>query len=162
MTEQELRDLIENHEDDRVEFTISTSNTDKFCKAVCAFANDMPRHKQSGHLIIGVDNNGKFAGLSITDEILRNLTGVRDDGNIQPLEIQSPGGLYGEASVENFPRQTSYRNPIIAEAMKALGYVNRFGRGVIRAQESLLRNGSPAAEFEFTSSFVLAIIRRRA
>ena len=47
------------------------------------------------------------------------------------------------ASPENFPRQTDYRNPVIAEAMATLGYVNAFGRGVIRAQEALRRNGYP-------------------
>ena len=50
------------------------------------------------------------------------------------IEIQNPGGLYGEASPENFPRCTDYRNPVLAEALKVLGYVNRFGRGVIDAQ----------------------------
>ncbi len=78
------------------------------------------------------------------------------------LEIQSPGGLYGEASPANFPRQTSYRNPVIAEALKNLGYVNRYGRGVIRAQEALQNNGSPPAEFHFDTGYVLAVIRRRA
>jgi ATP-dependent DNA helicase RecG len=78
------------------------------------------------------------------------------------LEIQSPGGLYGEASVTNFPRQTSYRNPVIAEAMKTLGYVNRYGRGVLRAQDALTRNGSPPAEFTFDPGFVLSTIRMRA
>ena len=28
------------------------------------------------------------------------------------IEIQNPGGLYGMASPENFPRQTDYRNPV--------------------------------------------------
>lgn len=78
------------------------------------------------------------------------------------LEIQSPGGLYGEASPENFPRQTSYRNPVVAEALKALGYVNRYGRGVLRAQEALEKNGSPPADFRFDAGFVLAIIQGRA
>ena len=77
------------------------------------------------------------------------------------IEIQSPGGLYGMASPENFPRQTDYRNPVIAEAMATLGYVNAFGRGVIRAQEALRRNGNPAAEFAFEPSHVLATIRRK-
>lgn len=393
MTEQELQDLVAHHEADRVEFTVSTNDTDKFSEAVCAFANDLPNRGEPGHLIIGVDNQGRFAGLQVSDELLRNLGGLRDDGNIQPLpsltvekivasegevavvtvqpsslppvryrgrvcirigprrgyateqeerilierrvaqartfdalpclgstiadlavplflidyrqqaiaaevieenrrpieqqlaslrffdlkngcathagillfgpdvrrwmpggyiqflriagtslagevvndreldgdlltvlreldahvdaqlaqfpvqesslrertvasfpriavrelvmnavmhrdyastsplritwfedrlEIQSPGGLYGEASRENFPRQTSYRNPVVAEALKALGYVNRYGRGVLRAQEALANNGSPPAEFQFDSGYVLAIIRRRA
>ena len=77
------------------------------------------------------------------------------------IEIQNPGGLYGMASPENFPRQTDYRNPVIAEAMATLGYVNAFGRGVIRAQEALRKNGNPAAEFAFEPSHVLATIRRK-
>jgi len=372
--------------------TISTSNTAKFSEAVCAFANDLPGHGRSGYLLVGVDDSGRIAGLQITDEILRNLGGLRSDGNVQPLpdlsvekvatsdgevavvtvqpsilppvryrgricvrigprrdyaseqeerrlierriahartfdaqpalgstvddlalslflidyraqaiapeviaenhrpveqqlaslrffdqskgcptnagivlfgldvrrwlpgayvqflrvdgdtlgadvinereiygdlltvlreldalvdaqlaqfpvatsslrertvesypraavrellmnailhrdyastaplritwlcdrlEIQSPGGLYGEASPQNFPTQTSYRNPVIAEALKALGYVNRYGRGVIRAQEALAANDSPPAEFQFDAGYVLATIRRR-
>ena len=393
MTEQELRELLANHEADRVEFTTATKDTDKFSEAVCAFANDLPNHGTPGYLIIGVDNAGHFAGIPVTDELLRNLGGLRDDGNIQPLpmlsveklpttqgevaivtvqpaqlppvrykgricirngprrgyateheerilierrvsqsrtfdaqpclgsalddlstplilidyqqravaaeiiaenkrsvdqqlaslrffdlkngcpthagillfgldvrrwlpgayiqflrvegdtlaapvindrelygdlltvlreldalvdaqlmhfpvadsslhersvesyprvavrellmnavmhrdyastaplrvtwledrlEIQSPGGLYGEASPANFPRQTSYRNPVVAEALKALGYVNRYGRGVLRAQDALANNGSPPAEFQFDAGYVLATIRRRA
>lgn len=75
------------------------------------------------------------------------------------LEIQNPGGLYGEASPENFPYQNTYRNPVVAEAMKTLGFVNRFGRGVLRAQESLTNNGNPPAEFRFDRNFVSVTVR---
>ncbi|MFN8525687.1 MAG: ATP-binding protein [Chloroflexota bacterium] len=104
-------------------------------------------------------------------ELLMNAVMHRDYASTAPLrftwledriEIQSPGSLYGEATPENFPRQTSYRNPVIAEALKNLGYVNRYGRGVLRSQEALERNGSPHAEFEFDAGFVLATIRRHA
>ena len=77
------------------------------------------------------------------------------------IEIQNPGGLYGMASPENFPTQTDYRNPVIAEAMATLGYVNKFGRGVIRARAELKRNGNPNAEFTFDPSHVLATIRKK-
>lgn len=77
------------------------------------------------------------------------------------IEIQSPGGLYGEATPENFPSRNSYRNPVIAEAMKSLGFVNRFGYGVLRAQELLRQNGNPPAEFEFDEHAVLAKVYRR-
>jgi ATP-dependent DNA helicase RecG len=102
-------------------------------------------------------------------ELLMNAVMHRDYGSTAPLrltwledrlEIQSPGGLYGESSPANFPRQTSYRNPVVAEALKALGYVNRYGRGVLRAQAALERNGSPPAELEFDAGFVLATLRR--
>jgi ATP-dependent DNA helicase RecG len=393
MTENELFDLIKDHEADRVELTTSTKDTSKFSEAVCAFSNDLPNHGRPGVLIIGVDDAGNFSGISVTDELLRNLAGLRDDGNVQPLpsirveryatskgevavvtvqpsrmppvrykgrvcirigprrgyateqeerilierrvsmartfdaepclgsglddlasslflidyrqqavaadviaensrslehqlaslrfydlgnecptnagvllfgldvrqwlpgayiqflrvdgdslaapisnereitgdlltalreldalvdaqlvqfpvtdgtlseknveawprvavrellmnavmhrdyaatgptrvtwledriEIQSPGGLYGEATESNFPLQTSYRNPVVAEALKALGYVNRYGRGVLRAQDALERNGSRPAEFRFDSGFVLARLWRRA
>lgn len=69
------------------------------------------------------------------------------------IEIQNPGPLYGIANPENFPAQTSYRNPILAEALKTLGLVNRFGRGVIRAQDALERNGGRPAEFTFGEAY---------
>lgn len=71
------------------------------------------------------------------------------------VEIQSPGGLYGEATAENFPLRNSYRNPVIAEAMKSLGFVNRFGYGVQRAQALLKANGNPQAVYEFDDRTVL-------
>lgn len=74
------------------------------------------------------------------------------------IEIQSPGGLYGEASADNFPNQTSYRNPVIAEAMKTLGFVNRFGRGVARCQAALQKNGNRPADFRFEAGYVLATL----
>ncbi len=392
MNEQELRTLIADHEADRIEFTISTTDTAKLSEAVCAFANDLPNHAQPGYLVLGVKDAGVVAGVPVTDELLRNLGALRSDGNIQPLpdltvekvhtadgdvavvtvqpsplppvryrgricvrigprrgyaseqeerrlierrvshartfdaqpalgstlsdlktslflidyrtqviapevieennrsvdqqlaslrffdlrqecptnagillfgldvrrwlpgayvqflrvdgdslasrvlnerelagdlltvlreldalvdaqlsqyplstsalrektveayprvavrellmnavmhrdyastaplrvtwlsdrvEIQSPGGLYGEASPANFPRKTSYRNPVIAEVLKALGYVNRYGRGVVRAQKVLEENGSPPAEFQFDPGYVLATIKSR-
>jgi ATP-dependent DNA helicase RecG len=77
------------------------------------------------------------------------------------VQISSPGGLYGEARPENFPDQTAYRNPRVAEAMKVLGYVNRFGRGVGRARAALNRNGNPAPEFLLTDPHRVAVVVRR-
>lgn len=77
------------------------------------------------------------------------------------IEIQNPGGLYG-AAAHDFPRQNDYRNPVIAEAMKILGYVNRYGRGVIRAEQELLQNGNPKPEFKFSSSTHTLVTVRRA
>ena len=75
------------------------------------------------------------------------------------IEIQNPGGLYGAVTRENFPNQNSYRNPVIAEALKVLGFANRFGSGVSRAQTALQRNGNPPAEFTFDPHYVLATVR---
>ncbi len=65
------------------------------------------------------------------------------------IEISNPGGLYGEASPENFPYAVGYRNPVIAEAIRVLGYTNRFGQGVLRAQKALEINRNPPARFIF-------------
>jgi ATP-dependent DNA helicase RecG len=391
LTEEQLNTLLSDMETDRIERTISTNNSDKFGQAICAFANDLPNHRQPGYLLIGVHDNGTLSGLDVTDELLKNLGAIRSDGNILPqpvinvakyslatgdiavvevipsdlppvrfkgrvhirvgprkalaneqeervlserrvalarsfdarpctegklddlalgqfdayrrevvdqetiaanhrpvelqlaslrlfdperacpthagillfgknprfflpgsyvqylklpgtdltdlpedqaevsgdlhtvlrelegrlkllikttmqpvsaleekllpdypewalrellmnavmhrnydsnspirfyafsdhIEIQSPGGLYGEATRENFPTRNSYRNPVIAEAMKSLGFVNRFGYGVQRAQALLAQNGNPPAIFEFDEHSVLVKIFRR-
>ncbi|MBF0256177.1 MAG: putative DNA binding domain-containing protein, partial [Gammaproteobacteria bacterium] len=48
------------------------------------------------------------------------------------IEITSPGGPYGSVTLENFgqPGIADYRNPNLAEAMRALGWVQRFGAGI--------------------------------
>jgi len=391
LSEEQLSGLLRDMESDRVERTESTNNADKFGQAVCAFANDLPNHRQPGYLFVGVKDDGTVAGLTVSDELLRNLGGIRADGNVLPqpamnvakfslaggdvavvevlpsdlppvrykgrvyirvgprkaianeqeerilserrvalarsfdarpcaeaglgdlalgqfdayrresvdaetiaenhrpieqqlaslrlfdvdrkcpthaglllvgtnprfflpgayvqylklpgstltdlpedqaevsgdllsvlselgararllihrtlrpagalrekvvgdypeqalrellmnavmhrnydsntpirfyafgdhIEIQSPGGLYGEATRENFPTRNSYRNPVIAEAMKSLGFVNRFGYGVQRAQALLAENGNPPAVFEFDEHSVLVKISRR-
>ena len=393
LTADELRTLIGDHESDRVELTTSTTKTDKFGEAICAFANDFPNHRQPGYLIIGVEDNARFSGSIGSDELLKNLSNLRSNVNIEPLpamtvqkyslpegevavvdvlpsdlppvrykgrvwirvgpsrrganqqeeriliekrtalqrsydvrpcrgctiddlildlflvtylpaavdrsvieennrgekdqmaslrfydlaadcptnagvllfardplrwvpgawiqfvrwagttmvddpigerlfsgdlitvlreieafvslpaqlhsvadstlrertvadypavairelllnaimhrsyetnapvrfywyddriEIQNPGGLYGMVSRDNFPQQTDYRNPVLSGALATLGYVNAFGRGVIRAQEALRKNGNPEAEFTFETSHVLATIQRAA
>lgn len=393
ITEDQLKDILSDLEADYIERTTSTTKIDKFCQAICAFANDLPDHRRPGYLLIGVHDNGTLSGLKVTDELLKNLGGIRSDGNILPqplmnvamfvlnggdvavvevypsdlppvrykgriyirvgprkaiaseqeervlserrvavarsfdarpctettiddialgqfdayrreavdletiagnhrsvehqlaslrfydpvrtcpthagillfgknprfflpgayvqyirlpgmqltdlpedqseisgdlhtvlhelkvrtklliqtrmrsvgtleekllpdypewalrellmnavmhrnydsnspirfyafidhIEILNPGGLYGEATPENFPTRNSYRNPVIAEAMKSLGFVNRFGYGVQRTQMLLVQNGNPPAEFEFDQhSFLVRIFRRLA
>ena len=391
LTDKQLMALLTDLESDCVERTVSVSDTDKFCQAVCAFANDFPNHRQPGYLLIGVTDNGQLSGQPITDQLLQNLGAIRADGNVLPspamsvqkislsngdvavvevlpsdmppvrykgrvyirvgprraianeqeerilserrtaaartfdaspcvesklenlalgqfdayrrqavdaetisanhrdfeqqlaslrmydyerccptfagillfgknprfflpgayiqylklpkqdltdipddqaeimgdlssmlreleirikalvqtsmqqinvlqekllpdypvwalreillnammhrryesntpvrfyvfsdhIEIQSPGGLYGEATISNFPTRNSYRNPIIAEAMKSLGFVNRFGYGVQRVQALLLENGNPPAVFEIDEQGVLVKIYKR-
>jgi ATP-dependent DNA helicase RecG len=391
LTQEELEDLLQDLESDRVERTTSTTKTDKYAEAICAFANDFTNHRQPGYLMVGVRDDGSPSDLEVTDDLLKNLAAIRADGNVQPLpamtvskfslgggdvavvevlpsdlppvkyrgrvwirvgprrqvaseqeerilaerraallttfdarpchgaslddldtrlfeidylpnavapeiieenhrsiehqlaalrffdlasaqptnagillfgkdplkwipgayiqfarfqgvdldsdpsaentlsgdlltilkeleqlisvhnatapkgktvlrekqvapypntalreflmnavmhrwyegstapirfywfsdhiEIQSPGGLFGEATPQNFPNQNAYRNPVIAEAMKTLGFVNRFGRGVIRAQSALAKNGNPPAEFNFQLTYILVTMK---
>ncbi len=76
------------------------------------------------------------------------------------VEIQSPGGLYGRVTIDTIMRVNDYRNPVIAEAMKVLGYVNRFGFGIQNAQKLLNENGNPPAEIIADQHTVLVIIRK--
>lgn len=84
ITKDEIKVLLKDIENERVERTISTKDTDKFARAVCAFANDLPNKRLPGYLIIGAYDDGSLNGLKVTDELLRNLAGLRSDGNILP------------------------------------------------------------------------------
>lgn len=300
MSNEQIRGLLKDIEADNVERTVSTNKTDKFCEAICAFANDMPGHDTPGYLFIGADDKtGEIAGIEVSDQLLQNLAGHRDSGQIVPLpslieendrdlfqqmtalgfwdvqnncstnagallfaespqnwfpgayiqyvrfdgdgleadilderkftgdlltilreldafiktlfpsrpvpvsslreeqrtpypnwairellmnavmhrdyqsnapvtfywfynriEIQNPGGLFGSVTPETFPDQNDYRNPKIAEAMKVLKYVNRFRRGIIRAQALLQKNCNPPAKFTINQpNYFLATVR---
>ena len=73
------------------------------------------------------------------------------------LEIVNPGGLYGNARPENFPRVNDYRNPVIAEALKTLGFVNKFNRGIARVQKELQMNGNDLAKFDVDDITVFSV-----
>jgi ATP-dependent DNA helicase RecG len=77
------------------------------------------------------------------------------------LEIMNAGGLYGNARPENFPTINDYRNPIIAGAMKTLGYVNMYNRGIGQVQDELQHNGNPSAEFNVNLITAFAVEVRK-
>jgi ATP-dependent DNA helicase RecG len=79
------------------------------------------------------------------------------------IEIQNPGGPFGQVNRENFgtPGITDYRNPHLAEVMKNLGYVQRFGIGIALARKELEKNGNPPPEFKIEDTNVLVTLRRR-
>lgn len=65
------------------------------------------------------------------------------------IEIENHGGLYGRANEQNFPNVNDYRNLIVAEGMKVLGFVNRQSRGVLKVQRELLANDNGEAVYDF-------------
>jgi ATP-dependent DNA helicase RecG len=77
------------------------------------------------------------------------------------IEVLSPGGLFGDLTPEQFPLGTAYRNPVLAEAARTLGFVNRYGRGIALAQAELQRNDSPAARFDLGANHFLVTIPKR-
>jgi ATP-dependent DNA helicase RecG len=85
LTEPQLLALMSDLESFRVERTLSTTDTDKFREAICAFANDMPGSRQPGYLLVGVDDrNGRPSGLTVTDKLLQQLASYGSDGAILP------------------------------------------------------------------------------
>ena len=105
-------------------------------------------------------------------ELLRNAaihrnyegshTPVRISWLADRVEILSPGSAFGEVGRDNFGQgPTSYRNPTIAEAMKSLGFMQRFGIGIEVARRKLAENNNPPPEFDVQDAFVLVTVRRR-
>jgi len=80
------------------------------------------------------------------------------------IEITSPGGPFGTVTVENFgaPGVADYRNPNLAEAMRVLGFVQRFGAGLAIARRALAENGNPPLEMIAQASHVTAILHATA
>lgn len=79
------------------------------------------------------------------------------------VEIQSPGGPFGQVTVENFEHGglTDYRNPTVAGMMLSLRFMERFGVGIAIARKALADNGNPPLEFQVNMQHILAIVRVR-
>ena len=73
------------------------------------------------------------------------------------IEIHNPGGPFGAVTPENFgqPGVADYRNPNLAEALRALGYVQRFGAGIPIARRAL----GDRLRFEVQPGFIAAIVK---
>ncbi|MCP5105773.1 MAG: hypothetical protein GY950_20465 [bacterium] len=79
------------------------------------------------------------------------------------IEIHSPGGTFGQVTRDNIgqPGITDYRNAHLAEAMKVLGYVQRFGVGIQIARRELENNLNPPLEFWVETSNILVTVKKR-
>lgn len=89
ISQEEIEALFEGTETFRIEKTISTTNMDKFCEAICAFSNDLPNSRQKGYLFIGVYDDGRRCGLKVDDALMKKISAIRSDGNILPLPVMN-------------------------------------------------------------------------
>jgi ATP-dependent DNA helicase RecG len=85
MEDRELEALLNDMESDRVERKASAADGGKIRQAICAFANDLPNHKNPGVVFVGANDDGSCANLKVTDQLLRTLADMRSDGNILPF-----------------------------------------------------------------------------
>lgn len=136
--------------DDLIEINIST---------VSSFVGKPIEQKRPDYPLVALQQLIRNAILHRTYESTN--TPVRITWFSDRIEIFSPGGLYGQVTIENIKQGvTDYRNPHIAEALKNLGYVQRFGFGIRLAEKALADNGNPPLDFLITTSNVLVIVRR--
>ncbi|MEZ4299909.1 MAG: ATP-binding protein [Polyangiaceae bacterium] len=88
LTEDEISALAADLESSRVERKEAFKSVKGSVEeAICAFANDLAGTGKPGYLLIGVeDKTGLPAkSFSVTDELLRDIAGIRSDGNILPF-----------------------------------------------------------------------------
>lgn len=87
LTDAQITELAVDLESDRVERkeALNSNTRGKIAQAMCAFANDLPANRAPGLVLIGLKDDGTPTGIEVTDELLRNLSGIRDDGKILPL-----------------------------------------------------------------------------
>lgn len=137
---------------------------DEICQAHISVALDIVSQptemKQADYPLVALQQIVRNAVLHRTYE---SNAPVRISWFNDRIEIHNPGGAFGQVTRDNFgqPGITDYRNPHLAEAMKNLGYVQRFGVGITLARRELEKNGNPPLEFVVEDTYVLAIVRRR-
>jgi ATP-dependent DNA helicase RecG len=142
LTNDQIRILLGDIENERVERTLSTKDTDKFARAVCAFANDLSNKRQPGYLLIGACDDGSLNGLKVTDELLRNLAGLRSDGSIQPqpaLMVEKVSFPEGDIAVVEV--QPSKNTPVRYKGMTCIRIGARRGEAN-EEEERILREKS--------------------
>jgi ATP-dependent DNA helicase RecG len=88
-TKHQLPQLLTTTESHHIERTTSTTNSDKFCQAICAFSNDISGSGKNGYLIIGAHDNGKLSGSKVDDILLLQVSNIRTDGNILPQPVMA-------------------------------------------------------------------------
>src|SRR5262249_1048921 len=80
------------------------------------------------------------------------------------IEIHSPGGPFGQVTVETIgqPGLTDYRNPTLARMLHQLGFIQRYAVGIQLCRRRLRENGNPPLEIIASARAVAAVVRFRA
>ncbi len=105
-------------------------------------------------------------------ELFRNAVLHRDydlDGPIHVrwhsdhIDILSPGGPVPPLTTETLEPSglTVYRNPGLADVLRNLGFVQRFGAGFELVRHSLAENNNPKVQLSGDGTHVLAVVRPR-
>ena len=77
----------------------------------------------------------------------------------QTIEIESPGGLMPNLTVEEMTQGVSViRNPAIARVFEELGLIEKWGTGIPQAIQKLTDAGLPAPEFKELAASLRVIV----
>ena len=100
-------------------------------------------------------------------EVVNNALIHRDDAWLGAIHLQlhgdfalvtNPGGFVGGVRVDNLLSATPHpRNPVLADAFKRVGLVERTGRGVSIIYYGQLSNGRPAPSYDRSTETSVAI-----
>lgn len=138
ITEDKVKELIADMESDWIERTISIKE-DKLGPAVCALSNDFPNHKHSGYILLGVNDDGKLAGMKWTDKELQAIGGVKSNGNVlpQPSMIVSPVFKFPEGEVVVIEVNPSHYPPVRFDGRCWIRIGPRKGKATIEEEKIL-------------------------
>ena len=81
--------------------------------------------------------------------------------DLQPIPSATLSDLSKRLFEEEYLPSAFARDAPLAEAMKTLGFVQRFGVGIATANRALAANGNPPLAWEVDDRYVLAVVRRR-
>lgn len=73
-------------ESDRVERKASLNDRNRIKQAICAFANDLPDHRQPGVIFVGVNDDGTCSRLPITEDCGTQLSPAGDPHRLATLK----------------------------------------------------------------------------
>jgi len=74
ISKEEIRALLCDIENERVERTSSASDTGKFAKTVCAFDNDLTNKKLTGYLMVGAFDDDTLSRVIENQLLCLNLS----------------------------------------------------------------------------------------
>jgi ATP-dependent DNA helicase RecG len=110
---ERLRALFEGQEADHVERKRNAKELSDIRKAICAFANDLPNSSRTGFVFVGQEDDLNCANLDISDELLLRLSGLRDDGSIQPFPtMRVTREKIGDCTVAVIAVEPSFNPPV--------------------------------------------------
>ncbi|MDR3704685.1 MAG: ATP-binding protein [Paludibacteraceae bacterium] len=143
---EKVKQLLSDMESDRIERTISIRE-DKLGPAVCALANDYPNHRESGFILLGVNDNGSIAGKKWTDGDLQAIGAVKTNGNIlpQPSLIVSEVFSFDEGDVVVIEVKPSLYPPVRYNGICWIRIGPRQSRATVDEERILIEKRSASA-----------------